>query len=418
MSSLSNSPALREDTSSAVTSARRGRILVVTPQPFYQDRGTPIAVANTCRALGQLGYEVDLLAFPIGEDILIPSVNIRRCPNPVGIREVPVGFSASKALLDVALAGSFGNLLRTRDYCAVHAVEEAAYLAALLCPRFGKPFVYDMASAIPLELRNHKLFGTAFAQRALRSFERFTLRRALHIVCSMGLVDHVRGVAPDAACTEWRFPPLMSPVDDASVRQLRADLDISQEAHVIMYSGNFAAYQGLDLLFEAFTRALPSDPTLMLVCVGANADSRDATLSQFDPRVRSHVRILTRQSRDRMPSYFAMADCLISLRPGSNNLPLKVFDYMATGKPIVATNGPAHEPVLNSERAFLCEARSESVKQAILDVFRSAHRARAVARSARSHALQYYGWNRFIELVDGLYAGIGRPDPWSRPSLN
>jgi glycosyltransferase involved in cell wall biosynthesis len=389
-----------------VTSVMSRRILVVTPQPFYQDRGTPIALGHTCRALGQLGYEVDLLAFPIGQDILIPATRIHRCANPFGIRAVPIGFSARKALLDLTLARSFWQLLRTRDYCAVHAVEEAAYLAALFCPRFGKPFVYDMASAIPLELRRHKVLGTALAQRGLGAFERLALRRASQIVCSTGLADYVREVAPGVSLTEWRFPPLIEAADEAAVRQLRGELGIPADARVVAYTGSFAAYQRLDLLFEAFTQALAVDPKLTLVCVGASAEARAAALAQFEPRARASVRILVRESRDRMPRYLGMADCLVSLRPSSDNLPLKVLDYMAAGKPIVATRGRAHEPVLNGERAFLCEASTEGVKEAILEVFRSPQRARAVAGAARTHALQYYGWDRFVELIEGLYGNI------------
>lgn len=388
------------------TSVMSRRILVVTPQPFYQDRGTPIALGHTCRALGQLGYEVDLLAFPIGEDTLIPATKIHRCANPFGIRAVPIGFSARKALLDLTLTRSFWHLLRTRDYGVVHAVEEAAYLAALLCPRLGKPFVYDMASAIPVELRRHKVLGTAVAQRALSAFERFALRRATQVVCSTGLADYVRGVAPGVSLTEWRFPPLIEAADEVAVQQLRGELEIPPDAHVVAYTGSFAAYQRLDLLFQAFTWALAVDPKLMLVCVGASAEARAAALAQFAPPVRARVRILAPESRDRMPGYLAMADCLISLRPSSDNLPLKVFDYMAAGRPIVATRGRAHEPVLNGERAFLCEPSAKSVKEAILEVFSSPQRAREVAHAARSHALQYYGWDRFVQLIEGLYGNI------------
>jgi glycosyltransferase involved in cell wall biosynthesis len=390
-----------------VTSVMSRRILVVTPQPFYQDRGTPIALSHTCRALGQLGYEVDLLAFPIGQDTVIPGTRIHRCANPLRIRAVPIGFSARKALLDMTLARSFWRLLRTRGYGAVHAVEEAAYLAALLCPRLNTPFVYDMASAIPVELRRHKVLGTAPAQRAIGALEQLALRRASQIVCSIGLADYVRELAPEAALTEWRFPPLIDAADEAAVRRLRGELSIPPDAHVVAYTGNFAAYQRLDLLFEGFTRALAVDPKLTLVCVGANAEARAAALAQFESHARARVRILAPESRDRMPGYLAMADCLVSLRPSSDNLPLKVLDYMAAGKPIVATRGRAHEPVLNDERAFLCEPRVESVKEAILEVFGSPQRASAVARAARAHALQYYGWDRFVELIDGIYGNIG-----------
>lgn len=395
------------------------RVLVVTPQPFYQDRGTPIALGHTCRALGQLGYDVDLLAFPIGQDTLIPATEIHRCANPFGIRAVPIGFSAGKVLLDLTLAQSFWRLLRTRDYGAVHAVEEAAYLAALVCPRLGKPYVYDMASAIPVELRRHRLLGTALAQRALGAFERLALRRAAQIVCSSGLADYVRAVVPGVAFTEWRFPPLIDSADEAAVQQLRDRLEIPAHAQVVAYTGSFAAYQRLDLLFEAFTEALAADPRLMLVCVGATPEARRAALAQFAPHVRDRVRILAPESRDRMPEYLAMADCLISLRPSSDNLPLKVLDYMAAGRPIVATRGRAHEPVLNGERAFLCEASTESVKEAILAVFSSPQRARSVALAARSHALQHYGWDHFVRLIEGLYGNITalRPRPQTQSGM-
>jgi glycosyltransferase involved in cell wall biosynthesis len=396
----------KQSAPSDIVSLRSRRVLVVTPQPFYQDRGTPIALANTCQALGQLGYEVDLLAFPIGRDIFIPATRIQRCANPFDIRAVPIGFSAGKALLDLSLARSFWHLLRTRAYGAVHAVEEAAYLAAAICPRLGTPFVYDMASAIPVELRRHKILGTRLAQRALGALERVAVRRASKIVCSIGLADHVRSVAPGASCTQWRYPPLIGAADEAAVRQLRGELDIPGDAHVVAYTGNFAAYQRLDLLFEAFTRLLRIDPKLMLVCVGATAEARAAALAQFAPQVRARVRILGPEPRDRMPQYLAMADCLISLRPSSDNLPLKVLDYMAAGRPIVATRGRAHEPVLSAERAFLCEARTESVQQAILEVFSSPQRARAVGLAARAHALQHYGWDRFVQQVEGLYGSI------------
>lgn len=387
-------------------SVRSRRVLVVTPQPFYQDRGTPIAIANTCQALGQLGYEVDLLAFPIGQDTFIPATRIHRCANPFRIRGVPIGFSAGKALLDLSLALSFWRLLRSRDYVAVHAVEEAAYIAALLCPRAGTPFVYDMASAIPVELRRHKVLGKALPQRLLGDFERLAARRASQIVCSIGLADHVRRVAPGTPCSQWRYPPLIGAADEAAVRQLRVELDIAPDAHVVGYTGNFAGYQRLDLLFEAFTQALAVDPQLTLVCVGASAEARATALGQFAPHVRARVRILAPEPRNRMPNYLALADCLISLRPSSDNLPLKVLDYMAAGRPIVATRGRAHEPVLNEERAFLCEADTESVKQAMLAVFSAPQRARAVARAARSHALQHYGWDRFVQQVEGLYGSI------------
>ncbi len=67
------------------------RILVVAPQPFYGDRGTPIALRKVLEALSQLAYQVDVLTFPVGCSPEIPGVRYFRVANPLRIRAVPIG---------------------------------------------------------------------------------------------------------------------------------------------------------------------------------------------------------------------------------------------------------------------------------------------------------------------------------------
>ena len=49
------------------------RVLVVAPQPFYQDRGTPIALRQVLQAGSELGYRMDLLTFPLGAEVPLPA---------------------------------------------------------------------------------------------------------------------------------------------------------------------------------------------------------------------------------------------------------------------------------------------------------------------------------------------------------
>ena len=107
-------------------------VLLVTPQPYYEDRGTPIAISMVLRALTELGYSVDVLAFPLGVTTKTNGVRIIRCSNPLGIRSVPIGFSWRKAALDLFLTAKMNWLLGTRQYTCIHAVEEAALFAACL----------------------------------------------------------------------------------------------------------------------------------------------------------------------------------------------------------------------------------------------------------------------------------------------
>ena len=77
------------------------RVLVVTPQPFYEDRGSPISVRHLLHALVDLECEVDVVSFPFGRELELPGVRYFRIANPFGFSGVPIGFSFRKLFLDL-----------------------------------------------------------------------------------------------------------------------------------------------------------------------------------------------------------------------------------------------------------------------------------------------------------------------------
>lgn len=382
----------------------RGRVLLVSPQPFYEDRGTPIAVELVSRTLASIGYEVDLLAFPIGEEVAIPGVTVHRSPRVFGIRTVPIGFSAGKLALDAGLFRSLDAMLHQRHYDVVHAVEEAAYFAAMLCPAQRVPFIYDMASAIPVELERHSVLGTKLAQSVMKGAERRVLRRAGRVICSQGLADRVREIAPDTPVTEWRFPIPEVNGKPGIARELRRSLGIRDDEYVVLYAGNFSRYQGLDLLLEGFEIAARRNARLTLVCVGApDAEGAAGWHDRLPEDLRARARFLPRIPRREVPDYLEMADALVSLRPAGDNAPLKLFEYMASGRPILATRGRAHEPVLTPERAFLCECNAEDIAARLGDLVRDPARAARLGEKARRYAQRQYSRESFEQLLLDVY---------------
>src|SRR5262245_37630855 len=122
------------------------RILFLAPQPFFIERGTPIAVRLAVSALCKFGHEVDLVTFHEGADISISGLRHLRISRPPFVRQVPIGLSASKLVCDVWMAATAYRLMAERRYDAVHAVEEAVFLALLAKPFHGAHLVYDMDS--------------------------------------------------------------------------------------------------------------------------------------------------------------------------------------------------------------------------------------------------------------------------------
>ena len=128
------------------------KVLMLAPHPFYQERGTPIAVDLLIRALTERGYQIDLLTFNEGNDVDYPGLTIHRVKPFPRIENVRPGFSIKKLLLDVLVFFKFVVLMFRNRYDVVHAVEESAFMALLICPLFRTPYIYDMDSSMVTQI--------------------------------------------------------------------------------------------------------------------------------------------------------------------------------------------------------------------------------------------------------------------------
>jgi glycosyltransferase involved in cell wall biosynthesis len=383
----------------------RGRVLVVAPQPFYTERGTPIAVRYVLEALSQLGFETDVVTFPLGCDIQISGMRLIRVADPWGTRSVPVGFSLRKLMFDSLMLASVARRLRRRDYVCVHAVEEGALLAQLARGRRRVPIIYDMASSLPEQLTQKPIFRLAPLQAAFDRIERYMLRHAAVVVCSAGLANHVRALAPEAPLREWRFPSTSRETTPKEVADLRCDLGLAQNAQVVLYAGNFAEYQGIGLLFDAIPQVVRQMPETSFVLVGAaNQAEIDAAYSRLAESLHARVRYIERQSRERIAAFIAMASVLVSPRTYGGNFPLKVFDYLAAGKPIVATDVPSHRVILDDSLAVMVEANADGLADGIVRALQDRELVASLTAATRRFASRELSWPRFVALIDEIYA--------------
>ncbi len=387
----------------------RGRVLVVSPQPFYQDRGTPIAVRYVATALGELGHPVDLLAFPVGEDVEMRGVRVLRSGNPLRLNGVPIGLSWPKIALDVSLFRALRRQIRTGGYRWIHAVEEAAYMMALGVDRGGAALVVDMASSIPEQLE--RSVGRGPIRAALSRLERRVLANADHVVCSAGLADRVRRAAVMTPVSEWRFPTPTAgrgddrggaPPDPERVLTIRRELGLDADAWILLYTGNMARYQGVESLLDAVPALLDRLPEAALVLVGATQDDEARLGNRVADSARHRVRIQRRVARGEIASWMQIADVLVLPRAHGSNLALKAFDYLSSGKPILATDCLLHRRTLGGPGVAYFDGSSESFAEAAMDIRRRTGEWNPVGATPT--------WNEFRDLVDSIY---GRARAWA-----
>jgi hypothetical protein len=156
-------------------------ILLLAPQPFYEDRGTPIAVALVLKVLSERGARVDVVTYHEGRDVAFEHVTLHRIPRLAFVRGIRPGFSWKKVICDAFVLLAAVRLAARARYDLVHAVEEGVFIAVLLKWLFGIPYVYDMDSSLAQQLGERFPF-LGPATRCLAACERLALRQATAVV--------------------------------------------------------------------------------------------------------------------------------------------------------------------------------------------------------------------------------------------
>ena len=377
-------------------------ILLIAPQPFYEDRGTPIAIRDTLKVLSKLGFEVDLVTFPMGEHVDIPNVRIIRTLNPLGYKTVPISLSLRKMVLDLFLFITILRLARRNNYACFHAVEEGAAIGLLCKALFGRPMIYDMQSSMPEQLQIYKGFKVGPGRWFSLQFERWLIRNADCIIASRGLAPYVHSIESCKTVFEFSF-------DGQDPRPRNEDLarflGVSQRP-TVLYTGTFALYQGLEGLIESASLVQAEIPEVVFVLVGGIGEEI-TRLNRLKERYNlvETVKLLPRQPREKIPDYLALADALVLPRIRGENAPLKIYEYLRCGKPIVATNIPAHRTMLSDETAIIVEPNSKDISRGIIQVLRNSTHASKVAMEAHSF-LQTWKMKSMREVLTEAYSSV------------
>lgn len=392
-------------------------ILMVAPQPFFRARGTPFSVLHRIRALLALGHRVDLITYPFGENVDLPGLRILRSARPPFVRDVKIGPSLAKILLDVPLYFATRKALKARRYDVLHSHEEAAFFCAGLARRFGLPHVYDMHSSLPQQLGNFRKFDLGPVRGVFEGLERHVLDTCDGVITICADL----GLRVDELVPGKRHRMIENTGDDAEVfaakpRSIRAELGL-EGREVVTYTGTFEAYQGLDLLLAGFAEVAVARPAAHLLLVGGNAQQVD------DYRARAaalglaeRVTLVGTVPPADIPAYLAATDVIVSPRSSGTNTPLKIYGYLRSGVPLVATGIYTHTQTLDESIAELVPPTAAGLAAGIGRVLDDRNYAAALARAARQRAEREFSDAAYIRKVAEFY-GLLFPAAPARPEV-
>src|SRR5262245_6537051 len=307
------------------------RILMIAPEPFFEPRGTPFSEFHRIRALTTLGHAVDLVTYPFGRDVELPGLQIHRCLRPPFLSGVRIGPSWAKVPLDMALSVTAARLALTRRYDAVHSHEEGGLIGVLLAKCLRVPHLYDMHSSLPQQIGNFGYSDAKWLRWLLGWVERVMIRqsRVVIVICPE-LAVTVQAIDSSVPTVLIENAPGSGEIaTERDGRAVRASLRITDDAPIVLYTGTFEPYQGLDLLYEAMTRVIPKYPAARLVMVGGTDAQVRAARERVNALKLAEVVIFTGQRPpDAVPAYLDAATILASPRSTGTNTPLKIYQYL------------------------------------------------------------------------------------------
>jgi glycosyltransferase involved in cell wall biosynthesis len=372
---------------------------MIAPEPFFEPRGTPFSEYHRIRALLELGHTVDLVTYPFGSDVSLPGLRVFRCLRPPFIRDIRIGPSLAKIPLDLTLTLTALRRAIAGRYDAVHSHEEGSFIGVVIAAILGVPHLYDMHSSLPQQLTNFAFSRSRTLARVFGWMERFVVRRSkVVVVICPHLAEVVRSIEPGVPAVLIENAPGSgdAPVAGSGGR-IRAELGLAATAPIILYTGTFEPYQGLDLLFDAARHVVARRSDARFVLAGGRPEQIAAARTRADRAgLRDAFVFAGQRPADEIPLFLDAASVLVSPRSTGTNTPLKIYQYLRSGRPIVATRLLTHTQVLNDDVAILTAATPEAFAAGILVALSDAERARAVGDGARLLADTKYSYEAYL----------------------
>ena len=376
------------------------KILMIAPEPVFRLRGTPFSVRDRCRALSDLGHSVDLITYPFGDDFHIPNVTIHRIRRVPGINDIKIGFSFPKIPLDGLLFTKAILALKRNRYDLIHTHEEAGMMGAILRTWFAIPHLYDMHSSLPQQFENYQTLNVAPVMAVMRTAERYILQRSDGIIA---ICPHLKEIALKAVARAKvtvienlaQMPD--EPPSQDEIQAIKQEFNLSGK-FVVGYTGTFEINQGLDLLVQAFSIFHQQVPQSLLFMAGGNPDQIQIIQKLANQlNIQKHCICPGKIPAPRMPAVMAACDVLASPRKSGTNTPLKLYSYLKSGVPIIATDLLTHTQVLDNQTAVLTDVTPDGIAHGLNRLYNEPDLRRRLGKAARKKEKEYYSYPVYKE---------------------
>lgn len=388
------------------------KILYFSPHPnlYLQiPSGPGVHMREMILAFEELGHEVQPLIMggndqqfssgsPVTSSKSVKARVKRFIPNAVWASAKDMNLAKfdqhAKAELLEAIRSFQPDLIYERaNYAMVSGVEAAKEMQI--------PHVLEMNAPYPeekAEMEGKGLFHRASIRKELRQLSETNLV----VVVSSALETYVKNRVPEqkVVVTPNAIRSNFTPPNASA--SLKEQLGIAPSALVFGFVGSIFPYHGVDRLISAFAK-LKKDHTHLLI-VGDGYVLEELKLQAKNLGIQSHVSFTGSVPHSRIYDHIAIMDITIMATSNWYGSPVKIFEYGALNKAIIAPNVvPVQDVLTHLEDGLLVEPTVESISEAMSKLARDQELRSKLAASFHQKVLSEYTWERMAKrILDSL----------------
>jgi len=379
-------------------------VAMVAACPFPANRGTPIRVQQMGEALVDLGYDVHVVTYHIGTERPLPGMTVHRTRPLRFYQDFSAGPNYAKLLLlDPLLVARLLAVVRKHGIRIIHAHHFEGALCALAVKRLigSVQVIYDAHTSLKDELLDYSFrVPTVLKKLAADILDSGIPRWSDHVVTvsdRLGEFIAHTGV-PSSKITVIPMGVNAGEFPTIPTEEARATLGLTDEPTVV-YTGNLAPFQGVDHLLRSFTIVTQESKKSRLIIVGRPTPGYQRMVDKLG--IVDRVTFAGERPFDEVRTFLAAADVVVLPRDNCVGFPLKLLNYMAAGKAIVAFEGGSGEVLNHLENGYVVPDGDEAAfARGILNCLSDTGLSATIASGAHRTA------NRFD--LDAMVGRIGR----------
>jgi 1,2-diacylglycerol 3-alpha-glucosyltransferase len=379
-------------------------IAMVAPCPFPTSQGTQVFIGQLARALHRRGHRVHLVTYHYGEEGLdgrLNGVGLYRSRSLPLTGKLTSGPSFQKPFFDLLLTAKLDQVVRRSRADLIHAHNYEGLLAGLVIGHLRKvPVIFHTHNTMMDELPSyrHSHLGRKMARLLGNLLDGQLPRRAQACIAVTPQIAHYirhRGVSPGQARA---IPPAVNedpfPATISSQR--------SAGPPTVLYAGNLDRYQNLDFVIHSFGKVLSRRPDCRLRVI-THAPAGDVARAARRWRSYPGIDVIRVESFEALLPHLQACDVVLCPRISPYGFPIKLLNYLAAGKPVVACRSSA-QGIEHLHNGLVAEDNDlDGFAEAVLNLLEDEPLRRRLSANARRTAREMFSWETLIPRYEEVY---------------